>query len=99
MFARFHKLIGVNGEPEQAASYPSYGRRAAGLGDVVRKRQKNKAQSGKEKTEKKPMLRIQTVVRRDHAANAKADHDTGKRGNSCNDGKLDAIEEFIDVNL
>ena len=92
MFARFHKLIGVNGEPEQAASYPSYGRRAASLGDVVRKRQKNKAQSGKEKTEKKPMLRVQTVVRRDHAANAKADHDAGKSDNSCNDSKPDAIE-------
>ena len=89
----------MDGEPEQTASYPSYGRRAASLGDVVRKRQKNKAQSRKEKTEKKPMLRIQTVARRDHAANAKADHDTGKRGNSCNDGELDAIEEFKDVNL
>ena len=52
----------MNGEPEQAASYPSYDRRPASSGDVVRKRQKNKAQCGKEKTEKKPMLRVQTYL-------------------------------------
>ena len=42
MIARFHKLVGVNGEPEKPDADPSDGDGAAGLREVTRERQEDK---------------------------------------------------------
>ena len=99
VIAAFHQLVGVDGEPEEAGADPSDGHGAASLRHIARKRQKDKAQRGKDEAEQKPVFCVQPVLRGNRTIDAKADHDAGKSSHCGNYIELHAIEHLIDVNL